>query len=206
MRNSSPLITCSGVLLSKNKYKTCRHSLEFTSNRKIYNLYFWGVREKRASIRLSLLTCLVWSRLHSAKIKSQFCFSFLLVCQATLFDDAFAEISTPQFPILPTVLLERTTPACLGHKSQKRGHGVVFPENKKESPRVKSHLFIYITLKVPWLKCLSICKDVYTFPASPPRPVSVANTIDRKIIHWVSVTSDYRMNGHYLLTFTALLQ
>lgn len=136
------------------------------------------------------------------------CFSYPLVCQATLFDDAFAEISTPQFPILPTVLLGRTTPAYLGHKSQKRGHGVVFPENKKESPRAKSHLFIYITatLKVPWLKCLSICKNIYTFPASPSRLVSVANTIDRKTIHWVSVTSDYRMNGCYLLTFTALLQ
>lgn len=86
MRDSSPLITCSGVLLSKNKYKTCRHSLEFTSNRKIYNLYFWGVREKRASIRLSLLTCLVWSRLHGAKIKRQFCFVFpIRLCAKPLF-------------------------------------------------------------------------------------------------------------------------
>lgn len=43
MKNSSPLIPCSGVLLSKNKLKKnkktkpYKHFLEFASNRKIYN-------------------------------------------------------------------------------------------------------------------------------------------------------------------------
>jgi hypothetical protein len=32
------------------------------------------------------------------------------MCQATLIDSAFAEVSIPQFPVLPTVLLERNTP------------------------------------------------------------------------------------------------
>lgn len=82
------------------------------------------------------------------------------VCQATLFGYAFAEISIPQFPVLPPVLLERNTPPAY---IREKGHGAICPENKNKRPTAKSYLFSYmtVTLKVPLLKYLSICKNVY---------------------------------------------
>lgn len=162
-------------------------------------LYFWGGREKGTSIRLSLLTCLVWSRLRGAKVRKPvlFCF-FMPVCQATLFDSAFAEISIPQFPVLPTIFLERNTPpAYPGHKSEKRGRGAVCPENKNKSPTSRRYLFSYVTvtLKVPLLKLSFHLQECLCFQPSPWL-VSAANAA-----HWVSVPSDYRMDWHYSLTF-----
>lgn len=75
MRNPLPLPLVQVSCYQKRK-KENLHSLEFASDRKIDSLYFWGVREERARIRLTLLTSLVWSGLHSAKIKSQFGFVF----------------------------------------------------------------------------------------------------------------------------------
>lgn len=98
MQNSSPLSLVQVSSDKKLKKKTYRHCLEFASNRKIYSLYLWGVRETRASIRLSLLTHLVWSRLHSAKRKSQFCFVF-----------PFCSCAKPLF--LTTLLLKSAFPS-----------------------------------------------------------------------------------------------
>lgn len=59
----------------------------------------------------------------------------MLVCQATLFDYAFAEISIPQFPILPTVLLERFAGKSETQIIQKGGTVLPVQKTKTQQPK-----------------------------------------------------------------------
>lgn len=75
----------------------------------------------------------------------------MLVCQATLFDYAFAEISIPQFPILPQFCWKDLL-ANLRHKSYKKEARCYLSKKQKPNSQKRS-LYLYNShLKGPTAK------------------------------------------------------